>query len=113
LISEVDSVNKEVKTGTDTTISCVITGLSAQATVFWLTRSGEVSRDIFTPDQGTYSNGKQTSTLAVEGILVNSDTAFTCRVASGSIPTSAHSDTVVKLDVYGSFLTSEPFESYI
>jgi hypothetical protein len=100
-MSEVKSVSKEVETGTDTTISCVITGLAAQATVFWLTSSGEVSGDIFTPDQGTYSNGEQTSTLTVKGAQVNSDTAYTCRVTSGSIPTSGHSDTIVRLNVYG------------
>ena len=97
-------MNKEVKTGSDSTISCVITGLTAKATVSWLTSSGEVSGDNFTPVEGTYSNGEQTSTLAVKGTQVNSDTAYTCRITSGSIPTSTHSDTVVNLNVYGRFL---------
>jgi hypothetical protein len=98
--SEVESVSKEVKTGTNTTISCVVTGLTAEATLSWLTSSGEVSGENFTSSQGKYSNGKQTSTLAVKGTQVNSDTAYTCRVTSGSTPTF-ESDTIVDLNVYG------------
>ena len=100
-ISEVESVNKEVKKGSDTTISCVITGIAAKATVSWRTNSGEVSGTNFTPVEGTYSNGKQTSTLTVKGTQVTADTAYTCRVTSGSLPDSGYSDTTVNLNVYG------------
>jgi hypothetical protein len=99
--SDVKSVNGEVKAGSDATISCVITGLTAEATVSWLTSSGKVSGENLTPVQGTYSNGKQTSTLAVKGTQVNSDTTYTCRVTTGSRHASAHSDTIVNLNVYG------------
>ena len=90
-------MSKEVKKGSDTTISCVITGITAKVTVSWRTSSGEVSGDNFTPDQGTYSNGQQTSTLIVKGTQVTTDTTYTCRVTSGS----EHSDTTVNLNVYG------------
>ena len=99
-------MNKEVKKGSDTTISCVITGITETATVTWRTSTGPVPAEKFTPIQGSYSGGAQTSTLAVDGTLVNEDTAYTCRVTSGSLPDSSHSDTTVNLNVYGMFFTS-------
>jgi hypothetical protein len=90
-------VIKEVKKDSDTTISCVITGITAKVTVSWRTSSGEVSGDNLIPNQGTYSEGKQTSTLTVKGTEVATDTAYTCRVTSGSVD----SDTTVNLNVCG------------
>ena len=100
LTSDVESINKEVKKGSDTTISCVITGLTETATVTWRTSTGPVPTDKFTSVQGSHSVGSQTSTLALDGTLVNEDTAYTCRVTSGSLPDSSHSDTTVNLNVY-------------
>ena len=102
-ISDVESVNKEVKKGSDTTISCVINGITETATVTWQISTGPVSAEKVTPVQGSHSGGTQTSTLAVDGTLVNEDTAYTCRVTSGSLPDSSHSDTTVKLNVYSMF----------
>ena len=101
LNSDVESINKEVKKGSDTTISCVITGLTETATVTWRTSIEPVSAEKVTPVQGSHSEGTQTSTLAVYGTLVNEDTAYTCRVTSGSLPDSSHSDITVNLNVYG------------
>ena len=95
-----------MKKGSDTTISCAITGLTETATVTWRTSTGPVPAEKFTPIQGSYSGGAQTSTLAVDGTLVNEDTAYTCRVTSGSLPDSSHSDTTVNLNVYGMFFKS-------
>ena len=99
-------MNKEVKKGSGTTISCVITGITATATVTWWTSTGLVPAEKFTSVQGSHSEGKQTSTLAVDGTLVNDDTAYTCRVTSGSLPDSSHSDTTVNLNVYGTFFNA-------
>ena len=99
-------MNREVKKGSDTTISCVITGLTETATVTWRTSTGPVPAEKFTPVQGSHSAGTQTSTLAVDGTLVNDDTAYTCRVTSGSLPDSSHSDTTVNLIVYGTFFNA-------
>ena len=55
-------MNKEVKQGSTTTISCVITGITDIATVTWRTSTGEVSGDEFTATQGSHSEGTQTST---------------------------------------------------
>ena len=95
------SVSKEVKKGSTTTISCVITGITDTATVTWRTSTGEVSGIGFTATQGSHSGGTQTSTLAVKGTQVNVDTAYTCRVTSGSLPESGHFDTTVILDIFG------------
>ena len=109
LTSEVESVNREVKKGSDTTISCVITGLTETATVTWRTSTGPVPAEKFTPVQGSHSAGTQTSTLAVDGTLVNDDTAYTCRVTSGSLPDSSHPDTTVNLNVYGTFFNANSY----
>ena len=99
--SDVESVNKEVKQGSTTTISCVITGITDTATVTWRTSTGEVSGSGFTATQGSHSGGTQTSTLAVDGTQVNVDIAYTCRVTSGSLQESGPFDTVVNLKVFG------------
>ena len=102
-------MNREVKKGSDTTISCVISGLTETATVTWRTSTGPVPAEKFTPVQGSHSAGTQTSTLAVDGTLVNDDTAYTCRVTSGSLPDSSHSDTTVNLNVYGTFFNANSY----
>ena len=94
-------MNKEVRQGSTTTISCVITGITDTATVTWRTSTGEVSGDEFTVNQGSHSEGTQTSTLAVDGTQVNVDTAYTCRVTSGSLAESGPFDTTVNLNVFG------------
>ena len=127
--SEVKPVNKEVKKGTKTTISCVITGLSATAAVAWRTKSGPVPEDKFTSVQGSASEEKQssgekgdpaqssnslvtqTSTLTVDGTEVTDDTAYTCRVTSGALPESGYSDTTVSLNTYGGLSFYELLEN--
>ena len=105
IFPDVESVSKEVEKGSTTTISCVITGITDTATVTWRTSTGEVSGDEFTVNQGSHSEGTQTSTLAVDGTQVNVDTAYTCRVTSGSLPESGHFDTTVNLNVFGKTLS--------
>ena len=103
MLSEVEAVSKEVKSGTETMISCVITGLSIDtATVSWRNSSGSVVTGAdFTPTEGTSTAGTQTTTLLVKAAEVTEDTAYTCTVTSGTWPESASSDTTVNLDVYG------------
>ena len=79
----------------------MITGITDTATVTWRTSTGVVSGDEFTVNQGSHSDGTQTSTLAVNGTQVNVDTAYTCRVTSGSLPESGSFDTTVNLNVFG------------
>ena len=105
IFPDVESVSKEVKKGSTTTISCVLTGITDTATVTWRTSTGQVSGSGFTATQGSHSGGTQTSTLAVDGTQVNVDTAYTCRVTSGSLTVSGHFDTTVNLNVFGKTLS--------
>ena len=115
MFSGVQAVNKEVKKGHQSTISCVITGITATATVEWRTKSEIVPAGKFTSVQGSESGGTQTSTLTVKESEVNADTTYTCRVTSGSLAESGHSDTTVNLNIYGNliYLTIYKARSYI
>ena len=108
MLSEVQAVSFEVKSGTDTTISCVITGLGGTeaAAVSWIdSDTGKaVAGDNFVAVAGTRDPdvaGKQTTTLRVKTDAVKADKTYTCQVKSGALTDSAASDTVVNLDVYG------------
>lgn len=93
-----------MKKGSDATLSCVITGAASKVKVKWLSGTAELeSNDNFTPTEGTYSDGKQTSTLTVKGSQVSTDTTYTCRVTSGEYPNSGYRDKTVNLNVYGRF----------
>lgn len=114
-VSEVQAVSKEVKKGTETTISCVITGLTAGMKVTWRSSSGEISDEEEEEEDDEPSQeervsatqqtteGKQTFTLTLKSDKVTTDTAYTCRVTSTLLPDSGHSDTTVNLNVYGKF----------
>ena len=94
--SDVEAVSKEVKTGTETTLSCVITGLTVQATITWHDSTGEE----LTSTPGNISNDEQITTLVVSSAAVTSDAVYTCRVTSGEYPDSDPQDTEVQLNVY-------------
>ena len=98
-----EAKDAEVATGTETTISCVITGISATASVSWF-KPSETKVEAganFEISSGTEDKGTQTATLKVKTDEVKSDIAYTCRVKSG---TSTHHDTTVNLNTYGRFL---------
>ena len=103
LISAVEAKSSEVKTGTETTISCAITGLDTTATVEWIDSStnSAVTGSDFVATEGSESGGNQESTLLVKTAEVSADKVYTCRVKSGAYTDSAASDTTVNLNVYG------------
>ena len=101
LLSDVQSVEKEVKKGSTTTISCVVTGITETVTVSWRTATAPVSGSKFDSIQGSHSGGTQTSTLTVDSTEVTEDKAYTCRVTSGSYPASGHFENTVNLNVFG------------
>ena len=102
-ISDVQSIEKEVKKGSATTISCVVTGIEETVTVAWRTATEPVSGSKFTSVQGSHSGGTQISTLTVDSTEVTEDKAYTCRVTSGSFPDSGHFDNTVNLNVFGKY----------
>ena len=104
LISGVKPYNVEVKSGTETTFSCEITGITSPVTVEWFQPSGSKVSDTtkgYYQDPGTLQGSSQTSTLKVTGITVAEGGLFTCRVKSGEYSESPSSDTEVNLNVYG------------
>ena len=94
-----EAVNKEMKSGTETTLSCVISGLTEAATVTWHDSTGEE----LTSTPGTLSGDEQTTELVVSSDAVTSDAVYTCRVTSGEYPDSDPQDTEVNLNVYSKF----------
>ena len=101
--SDVTPSNKEVKTGTDVTLSCSISGISAAATVLWK-KSGtpDLSNSIagHTVAAGNFESEAQVSTLTLTAAVNTADTTFTCDVTpSGGTAQS----TEVTLNVFGMF----------
>ena len=110
--SDVKAHSAEVKSGTDTTISCVISGIKNRVTVEWLLNGASVSvissdsRSSYTSNTGSVdadNMNSQTATLNIEGSAVKKDGTYTCRVQSELFSESPTSDTVVYLYVYGWF----------
>lgn len=74
-------MSKEVIKGTDTIISCFITGLKIQANVTWLDSTNEaVSGPQFSSKEGFLENKQQIAQLKVAGSEVYADKSYTCRV---------------------------------
>ncbi|XP_063691276.1 uncharacterized protein LOC134823672 [Bolinopsis microptera] len=89
----------EVKSGTATTISCVITGITSPITVEWLESGTVISADSnYTQNPGTIENNSQTATLEVKGADVIEDKTFICRVLfPGSLQ---YENRKVQLNIY-------------
>ena len=87
-------MSKDAHLGTDTTLLCKITGLTAKATVIWNLDSAQQGGQ----EGNLADDGSQTSTLTVAD--PQQDTEYTCMVTSGQYPTSTPSITTVALNVY-------------
>ena len=93
-----------MKTGTDVTLSCSISGISAAAAVLWK-KSGtpDLSNSIagHTVAAGNFGSEAQVSTLTLTAAVNIADTTFTCDVTpSGGTAQS----TEVTLNVFGMFI---------
>ena len=97
-IAEVIATDKDALEGTESVLSCKITGLSAKATVSWTT-GGQTQGE--TTD-GELNEGTQISTLTVTN--PQEDTEYTCVVTSGEYSSSETSETTLSLNVYGKYL---------
>ena len=100
LFSDVTGSNKEVLKDASVTLSCSIVGVSGTASVTWkktgkANLSGESG---YTVEVGTWFNGDQVSTLAVDS--AQGDTTYTCDVAAPG-PTSPAQSTEVTANVFG------------
>ena len=90
--------SKEVKKGTETTISCLVTEISALMSITW---TGFIPGEDFVESSGTFSSGSQTGTLTVKAPQVITDKTYTCSVTSIERPSSDVGSLEVKLNVYG------------
>ena len=100
LSPDVAAKNVEVKSGTDTELTCIISGLTAAvSSVTWLLGTTPVSEGGVLSQLSTDSS--QTATLLVGGSHVTSDQEYVCRVVSGEYIQSPNQDTIVRLSVYG------------
>ena len=94
----VEGVSKEVKIGSDVTLSCVISGLTEEsADVVWKYSNATVisaNPDYVIDINATFADGSQTTTLAVDGSVVTVDTVFTCMINSSLTAT-------VVLNIFG------------
>ena len=93
----VETISKDAFKGTETVLSCKITGLSEKATVVW--KKG--GTDQTGMEEGQFSGGSQTSTLTVSN--PQEDTDYTCVVTSKQYPASASSTTIASLNTYCKF----------
>ena len=93
-----------MKNGTDVTLSCSISGISAAATVIWRkTGTADLSDSIagHTVAVGNFESEAQVSTLTLTAAVNTADTTFTCDVTpSGGTAQS----TEVTLNVFGMFI---------
>ena len=88
-------------TGTQTVLTCLITGITQTVTaVTWSDSNGLISDgDPYTISAGTFNTDRQSATLTVASGGVTADKTFTCSVTSndwtGSVTSTA------ELKVYG------------
>ena len=92
-------IGKEVFIGTETTISCKVTGLTQAVNIVWTgLPQGETG---YTKSAGTFHTDTQTATLTVASAQVTEDKTYTCIVTSIQYPTSKLESKDVDLKVYG------------
>ena len=79
-------MSKEVESGTDATISCVIDGITQQLdSVVWRkggTNVNTLSETDYVVSAGNYGSNSQTTTLTVKAAANTDDSTYTCVVTS-------------------------------
>ena len=110
--SDIQPVNKEVEAGTDTTISCLITGISRHVeTVTWKkdgTDVSSLSESNYIVSVGAYESDSQNTTLTVSGAANTADSMYTCAITSNEWSQVDQEATVV-LNVFGRLFPSFRF----
>ena len=99
LFSAIEVISKEVKVGTETIISCKVTGLTQSVNIVW---SGLPDDETgYTKSAGTLNSETQTATLTVASAQVTEDKTYTCTVSSIQNTASQPESKDVDLKVYG------------
>ena len=99
-----------METGTETSVSCVITGITQQLdSVVWRKDGSDVttlSEDNYVVSAGTYSSNSQTTTLTVKAAVNTADSTYTCAITSDEwLVTNRQTDVI--LDVFGTIRDSD------
>ena len=104
LISDVEPVNKEVGSGTDATISCIISGITKKLDdIVWKKDGSDVttlSGSDYVVSPGTYDSNSQTTTLTVKAAANTADSTYTCVIDSDEWELT-NKETTVILNVFG------------
>ena len=92
--------------GTDTTISCIVTGISRQLDAVKWTKGGTdvttlTEDNSYIVSAGTYGSNSQTTTLTVKAAVNTADLTFTCSVTASEWDSTK--TTEVTLNVFGEF----------
>ena len=105
-MSEVQPTNLEVETGTDSEVSCIVSGISRKLdNVVWTKDGTDVttlSADNYVVSPGTYDSNSQTTTLTVKAAANTADSTYTCVITSDEwIVTDRQTN--VQLNVFGKY----------
>ena len=104
IFPDVQPTNKEIETGTETTISCIITGITQQLDAVVRKKDGTDVRSLsgsnYIVSAGTYSSNSQTTTLTVKAAANTADSTYTCVITSDEWRVS-NKETNVILNVFG------------
>ena len=100
----VEPISKEVETGTETMVSCVVTGITKKLdSVVW-TKDGtdvtSLSADNYLVSAGVYDSNSQTTTLTVKGAANIADSTYSCVITSDEHQ-ETNKPTTVALNVFG------------
>ena len=94
-----------MESSTETTISCIITGITKQLDAVVWTKSGTdvttlTEDNSYVVSAGTYSSNSQTTTLTVKAAVNTADSTYTCVITSNEWQVTNRLTSVV-LNVFG------------
>ena len=93
-----------MESGTDATVSCVISGITRQLdAVVWRKDGTDVtslSGSNYVVSAGTYGSNSQTTTLTVKAAANTADSTYTCVITSNEYQ-ETNKETLVTLNVFG------------
>jgi hypothetical protein len=103
-------VSKEVESGTDATISCVVSGITSTLdSVVWRKDGTDVkslSESDYVVSEGIYGANSQTTTLTVKAAANVDDSTYTCAITSNEWKIT-NRESVVTLNTFCKFSLDE------
>jgi hypothetical protein len=112
----VQPINKEIEAGSESTISCRVTGITKQLDAVSWTKDGidvkTLSESNYVVTDGNYESNSQTTTLTVKAAANTADSIYSCVISSDE-HLETDKTTPVALNVFGkrSILKSYQFDN--